>query len=95
VFVVTVDIQVHPAHIANFMPEMLANAQASLSLEPECHQFDVCQSANDPGHIFLYEIYTSQEAFKAHLTQAHFLKFDAVSQPWIAQKNVQAFQRLS
>jgi (4S)-4-hydroxy-5-phosphonooxypentane-2,3-dione isomerase len=94
-FVVTVDIEVHPEHIASFMPEMLANAQASLLLEPECQQFDVCQSEDDLGRIFLYEIYTSLEAFKAHLMQAHFLKFDAVSKAWIVQKKLQTFQRLS
>jgi (4S)-4-hydroxy-5-phosphonooxypentane-2,3-dione isomerase len=93
-FIVTVELEVHPENLVSFMTEMLANAQASLEREPECHQFDVCQAVGNPQRIFLYEVYASPEAFQYHLAQAHFLAFDAASQGWVVSKRVNRFTRL-
>jgi quinol monooxygenase YgiN len=43
-----------------------------------CRQFDVCESA-DGSQIFLYEIYDSEAAFKAHLATDHFVRFNELT----------------
>ncbi|MBS7807478.1 putative quinol monooxygenase [Variovorax sp. PCZ-1] len=93
-FVVTVDFHIHPGQMESFMPSMLANAQASLDLEENCLQFDVCIAANDANHVFLYEIYRTKEDFDAHLKMPHFLDFNTRTAPQIISKMVHTFNRI-
>jgi (4S)-4-hydroxy-5-phosphonooxypentane-2,3-dione isomerase len=92
-FVVTVDFQIHPEHLDAFMPSMLANAKASLELEENCLQFDVCVSSADPHQVFLYEIYRRSEDFDAHLKMPHFLDFNSKSTSQVKSKVVRTFLR--
>ena len=93
-FAVTVVFVAKPEFRADFRVAMLENAQASRTREPGCRQFDVCESA-DGSTIFLYEIYDSEAAFKAHLATEHFLRFNATVTPWVAQKRVVTYHRVS
>lgn len=91
-FVITVEFTIKPAHIAEFMPAMIANAKASLDNEPGCHQFDVCVAVDDPNRIFLYEIYADRAAFDHHLATLHFKAFDARARDWVLSKIVKSWQ---
>ena len=93
-FVVTVDFVARPEHRAEFRKAMVENATASREREPGCRQFDVCESA-DGAQVFLYEIYDDEAAFKAHLAAPHYLEFNAKVTPWIAEKRVTTYQRIS
>jgi (4S)-4-hydroxy-5-phosphonooxypentane-2,3-dione isomerase len=75
------------------MPSMLANAKASLELEENCLQFDVCTASDDANHVFLYEVYRRKEDFDAHLKMAHFLDFNAKSASQVISKTVRTFSR--
>jgi len=92
-YIVTVSFQIKPAHMAAFMPAMQANADESLLREPDCHQFDVCVARDDPNRVFLYEVYTSAEAFQAHLTMSHFKTFNTQTTPWVESKAVNLYAR--
>lgn len=92
--VVTVLFEVKPAHLTDFMAAMQAQAKTSLELEPDCLQFDVCADPDDPTRVFLYEIYTTPEAFAHHLTTDHFKAFDARVADWTLAKSVARFERL-
>lgn len=70
---------------------MIANARASREREPGCRQFDVCVTDDDPGRVFLYEIYDDRAAFDAHLASAHFKAFDATVAPWLETKTVRTY----
>jgi (4S)-4-hydroxy-5-phosphonooxypentane-2,3-dione isomerase len=93
-YIVTVLFKIHASHYKEFGVAMAGNASTSLSTEPGCHQFDVCEggSAEHP-EIFLYEVYESKEAFQAHLVMPHFLQFNALTSPWVSDKTVAVFQR--
>ncbi len=93
-YVVTVDFHIHPDQMDTFMPSMLANAKASLELEKNCLQFDVCVATGDANHVYLYEIYRSKEDFDTHLKMPHFLDFNAKSAGQVASKNVHTFHRM-
>jgi (4S)-4-hydroxy-5-phosphonooxypentane-2,3-dione isomerase len=86
--VVTVDFRVKPEHVEAFRAEMVANARASREREKGCRRFDVAYSDEDPTAVFLYEIYDDAAAFQQHMREAHFLRFDEVTKPWIAGKTV-------
>ena len=93
-FVVTVVFRVQPGRRAAFRDAIVANAAASVADEPGCSAFDVCEKA-DGSEIFLYEVYDDEPAFKAHLATDHFKRFDALVTPWVVEKRVLTFNRLS
>lgn len=94
-FVVAVEFLVRPEYLDRFLPAMMENASTSLRDEPDCHVFDVCQDPKQPERIYLYEVYGREEDFKFHLKSAHFLSFNEISQPWVAEKRVETFYRVS
>ena len=93
-FAVTVVFVAKPEFRDAFRKEMVANAEASRTREPGCRQFDVCES-DDRSTIFLYEIYDDEAAFKAHLATDHYLHFNATTTPWVAEKRVTTYLRVS
>ena len=93
-FVVTVAFRVKPEHRAAFRDAIVENAAASVANEPGCSVFDVCERP-DGSEIFLYEVYDDEPAFKAHLATDHFKRFDALVAPWVVEKRVLSYNRLS
>jgi quinol monooxygenase YgiN len=93
-YVIIVDFEIKPDHLAAFLPLMAENAAASVREEPGCRQFDVCQDPDTPHRIFLYEIYDDRAAFEAHLESAHFRRFDVATMEMVTAKAVRALTRL-
>ena len=87
-FVVTVTFVASPEHAEAFRERVRQQASDSLSREAGCHRFDVCVDPQTPGRIFLYELYSDQAAFQAHLETQHFRDFDRDVAPWIEDKTV-------
>lgn len=90
-FAVVVTFQIHPEHMAEFMPLMLANAATSRHTEVGCRQFDVCRKDNE---VFLYELYDDRAAFDAHLASGHFEAFQQASAQMIASKDLRQFEEV-
>jgi len=86
--VVTVEFDIDPAHWDAFIPLMMDQAANSLTNEPDCLQFDVCEEPAIPHRVFLYEVYQDEAAFDAHLASAHFKAFDAAVAPMVLAKTV-------
>lgn len=93
-FAVIVTFHIKPGQIAEFLPHMVANASASLKHEPGCQRFDVWSDPARPDEVFLYEVYTDQAAFDAHLGSEHFKAFDRTVDAMIASKHVQSYQKV-
>jgi quinol monooxygenase YgiN len=68
-------------------------AKNSLTLEPDCHYFDVCQDEADPDLFVLYEIYTDAKAFDAHRTYPHYKEFQAAIARMVADRQVMRLVR--
>jgi quinol monooxygenase YgiN len=73
--VVTVHSQITTGHAAQFFERMVVQATTSLRSEPDCVQFDVCRDVEDPHRVFLYEVYSGEQAFADHLASDHFREF--------------------
>jgi quinol monooxygenase YgiN len=93
-YVVTVEFDIQPARLEEFLPLMRENASASRAGEPGCRQFDVCADPARPASIFLYELYDNRGAFEAHLASAHFRRFDEAVRDMVLNKRVRTLQRL-
>jgi quinol monooxygenase YgiN len=91
--VITVDFRINQGDEARFLERVRQQARDSLANEAGCHQFDVCLDPDDPGHVFLYELYSDEAAFQAHLEAAHFKDFDRTVTPWVAEKRATAWRR--
>ncbi|WP_342076814.1 putative quinol monooxygenase [Yoonia sp. SS1-5] len=87
-FAVCVVLRLKPGMKDAFMPLMTENAKASREAELNCHRFDVSTDSKDPDCVFLYELYSDQAGFDAHLNTQHFLAFDAATAPMVADKTV-------
>lgn len=93
-FVVVVEFELQPDHFEDFKCRVLVQARDSLEKEEDCHVFDVCVESDRPNTVFLYEIYSSAEAFQLHLQSDHFTAFDAEVTPWLLSKQVRQLERL-
>jgi len=91
-YIVCVTFKIAPEHFETFLPLMRAQAENSLSQEPECHQFDVSLSETEQSTIFLYEKYTNRAAFDVHLASDHFKEFDAAVSGLVLDKKVEMYQ---
>ena len=94
-YVVLVDLAIEPQYVEAFLPLMLENASSSLSLEPGCQVFEVCQAPNDATRFCLYEVYDDEAAFRRHLDSAHFHAFNQQTSPYTISKAVRIFDRLN
>ena len=94
-FVVTVDFQIKPEHVAEFVEMMKKQAANSLRKEEGCLQFDVCLDPSDGGRIFLYEVYKDSNAFELHLKTEHFQEFNKTVSPWTASKSDRKWERIA
>lgn len=76
-FVVSVEFVVAPQATETFRERVLRQARDSVTLEPECHLFEVSQDPERPERFLLYERYTDAQAFEEHLASDHFKSFRA------------------
>lgn len=88
--VVCVTFTARPGKFDRLLDLVRAQAANSLNAEPDCKRFDIC--VGEDGLIFLYELYTDEAAFRAHLETPHFLDFDQRSGDLVANKSVSAYR---
>ena len=53
-----------------------------------------CNNPDDETKFFLYEIYTDEDAFRAHQDTAHFKQFAADSTGLVKDKTVTTLHRI-
>ncbi len=90
--VVTVELVVKREHTEAFGRAVLQQARNTLSSEMQCRRFDVCVDAAQANLYFLYEIYTDESAFAAHLRSPHFLQFEGMTRDWLERKSVRTWR---
>ncbi len=91
---VIVDFEIKQDFSEQFLSAVCAQAKNSLDLEEECHRFDVCADPIQNCKICLYELYSDNAAFDAHLASKHFLSFDQMVKNWFQTKTNRVLQLL-
>lgn len=79
--------QLKPGSLEAFMEAMRINAVASVRDEPGCLVFDVLRDRSDPDRVWLYEVYTDEAAFEAHMQTPHFLASRPLVEPLILRQD--------
>ena len=94
-FAVCVALEIRPEMKEEFKAHIYSNAEASLERERGCIQFDVCTDDGLPNEVFLYEVYTSPDAFDLHLQSEHFKTFNEATASMVKNKHVKTYRVIS
>lgn len=84
-YVNAVDLDIVPTEREKYLAAITENGAAA-AREPGCRRFDILSLASDPNHFFLYEVYDSEAAFKAHRETEHFKKYMAATGNMVAKR---------
>ena len=84
-YINAVELDIVPSEYEKFKAAILENAAASVK-EPGCRQFDILVLADDPNHLFLFEVYNDEAAFKEHRASDHFKKYASVTANMVAKR---------
>ena len=93
-YIDAVDLDLVPSERDKFL-EAIAEDAAATRKEPGRLQFDVLVLANDPNHLFLYEVYESEAAFRAHRDLDYFKKYASTTANMVAKRVTRTMTALS
>ena len=94
VYINAVDLVVIPSEMPKFLEAIKENG-ANAVKEPGCREFNITVLANNPNHVFLYEVYDNEAALNAHRQTEHFKKYQAATANMIADRNVRAMSPIA
>jgi len=94
VYINAVDLVVIPSEMPKFLEAIKENG-ANAVKEPGCREFNITVLANNPNHVFLYEVYDNEAALNAHRQTEHFKKYQAATANMIAERNVRAMSPIA
>ena len=94
VYINAVDLVVIPSEMPKFIEAIKENG-ANAVKEPGCREFNITVLANNPNHVFLYEVYDNEAALNAHRQTEHFKKYQAATANMIAERNVRAMSPIA
>ncbi|RXK61002.1 antibiotic biosynthesis monooxygenase [Lacibacter luteus] len=69
------EIEIHPQFVTEYIAILKEESRASVLLEPGVISIFPMFQNNDSTQIRILEIYANEEAYKNHLTTAHFQKY--------------------
>ena len=93
-FVNTVDIEIVPSEIENFLALIKEDAVAAVK-EPGCREFNVMVLVNNPNHVFLFEVYDSEAALRAHLASDNYKKYFAAAAKMMVKRNIRPMNSIA
>jgi autoinducer 2-degrading protein len=94
VYINAVDLDIAPDQMAKFIEAVKENGANSVK-EPGCREFNITVLANNPSHVFLYEVYDNAAALDAHRNTEHFKKFAATTANMVTGRNVRAMSLIA
>jgi quinol monooxygenase YgiN len=84
-YINAVDLDIVPGEIDKFLAALKENGAASVK-EAGCREFNIHVSANNPNHVFIYEIYDNEAALQSHRQTDHFKKYAATTANMVAKR---------
>ncbi|HEV7671079.1 MAG TPA: putative quinol monooxygenase [Thermoanaerobaculia bacterium] len=92
---VAITYQAQPDQVENAVRKLTDLIAIVVATEPDCFGIQLYQDAADPARIFLFEEWTSREAYLGpHLQTPHLLAFKASSGPLFVGPPERTFWRL-
>lgn len=68
-------LQIDSAQLDAYKASLKEHAETAIRVEPGVLTLYAVYEKDQPTHVTVFEIYASQEAYKAHVQSAHFIKY--------------------
>jgi quinol monooxygenase YgiN len=68
-------LEIDSAKLESYKAALKEHAETAVRVEPGVLNLYAVYEKNKPTHVTVFEIYANNEAYKAHLLTAHFLKY--------------------
>ena len=88
-FAIFVTVKLKPGCLAAYMPLIQVDGESALEHEPGCKLFHMFTPEEGGDVVYLYEVYGSEEAFKAHQKSPHFTHYAKETEPLITERIIQ------
>jgi quinol monooxygenase YgiN len=85
-FVRMAEIEVDPAQREAFVSVVKEEMDESVRVEPGVLALFAVAELDNPSRLRFFEIYTSQEAYQAHLASPHFMKYRSATESMIRSR---------
>ena len=82
-------VKLKPGCAAAYMPLIQVDAETALKEEPGCQFFHILASETDTDTVYLYEVYDTEEAFRAHQQSTHFLHYVEETKTLVEERIIQ------
>ncbi len=82
-----VDIDIKPGEVDKYLAALKENGAETVK-EPGCREFNIHVRADDPNHVFIYEVYDNAAALEAHRQTPHFKKYASTTASMVAKRDV-------
>jgi quinol monooxygenase YgiN len=73
------ELDIDPAQLTEYKALLTEEIDASVSTEPGVLFLHAVAEKDNPARLHIFECYASQEAYDAHLTTPHFLKYKTMT----------------
>ena len=90
--VLAVRFDVKPETADAFLARVRQQRADALDKEPGCKRFDISRDPDNPGAVFLYELYADRAALDAHRATPHFEAYSADVAPMVINKRAEVFE---
>jgi quinol monooxygenase YgiN len=74
------EIEIDPAQLEDYKAAVKEQIETAIRVEPGVLMLYALSEKDNPAQIRVFEVYASEEAYKAHLNAPHFKKYKAVTQ---------------
>ncbi len=86
--------RIHAQFVDAFVQRIATHAATTLRDEPNCVQFDVSRSREDPTQFVLYEVFRQRSDLDVHRQTPHVAAWLHDSAGWLADRIVYPLDRL-
>jgi len=83
-YVIHAPLLIEDDRVQDFIDAVSLDGVGSVNEEPGCLRFDVFQNRENPGELYLYEVYVNKEAFEYHTRTPHFERWFETVTDWYA-----------
>jgi len=94
VYIVAVDVDIAPDQMAKYIEAVEELGAASIK-EPGVREYNITVLANNPNHVFVYEVYDDMVALKAHVNTEQLKKYRATTANMVTGRNVRAMRLIA
>ena len=82
------EIEIDPPQLESFKSAIKEGIETAVRVEPGVLALYAVSESDNPTHIRVFEVYTDESAYKAHLETPHFKKFRAATDKMVKSRKL-------